>query len=64
MTRQKNRWFQKLFNQCILSRNNYLSHQVGNEIEDDDVENFFYRLIVLFLFAGIEKTMHRSTSRN
>jgi len=57
MTRHKNRWFQKLFNQCILSRNNYLSHQVGNEIEDDDVENFFYRLIVLFLFAGIEKTM-------
>lgn len=29
MTKRKTCWFQNLFSQCILSRNNYLSRQVG-----------------------------------
>ena len=33
MTKRKNWWFQKLLSQCVLSRNNYLSRQVGNKIE-------------------------------
>lgn len=29
MTKNKKSWFQKLFSQCILPRDNYFSHQVG-----------------------------------
>lgn len=65
--KNKKRWFQKLFYQCVLTRQSYLSQQVGNgtkikaNLDFFWFKSFFLYGFIYFLFSSRQELRKQCT---